>query len=106
MGWCPFTLQFLRDCNDFFVIVGEGTRTTDSKLFAVPAEVSRDSARRCRLPCDGHIPQFRDAIGERRMGAEQARKYLAGRKRCDDAKRRRGRGNIHRNFLVIGAEFF
>jgi len=39
MGLGPITLQFLRDCNDFFAFVGEGTRRGDSKFFAGPAEV-------------------------------------------------------------------
>ena len=57
------------------------------------------------LPCNGHVSQDSDSFLERRMGAEQARKHLPGAQRRNNEERRRGRRNIHRDSLVVGAQF-
>src|SRR5580658_5737159 len=53
-----------------------------------------------------HRLQASDALGERRMRAEETAEKFAGREWRDNAERGRGRRDVHGDALVVGAELF
>ena len=85
----PSTLQFLRECNEIFAVVGEGTRLTGSGL-GLAHNPGFDQSRpgvAARLARHGHVAQRGDALGERRVSAEQAGEHFARCERLHDHER-------------------
>jgi len=82
-------LQFLRYFNYFCVVEENGHYTGSRSPVSLKFRTERGY-----LPGNSHVAQFSDAVRERRVRAEKARKKLAGCERRDDAEGRRSWRNI------------